>query len=280
VASALRPYPQVQGNQTVANYGAPLGHSTYHSLQVVLNRQFARGFTAYANYTWSKNLTNVQSSQVNDNAGRPLDYYNLKLEKSYADDDQPHLFKAYVSYDLPFGRGKSLLGSSHRIVNAVVGGWSISGIFNYFSGTPLGFSGSSPLAGGWNGATNRANVAPGNLKVSGFDKDAFQISPVTAPTNTLLDKSKFSDPAPLTLGTAAFRYGSVRNFAARTENFGLQKNTKIGEKVRFQLRAEFLNAFNRGTLGGIQTSVTNTQFGQVTSISGNRQIQLGTRLDF
>jgi hypothetical protein len=280
VASALRPYPQVQGNQTVANYGAPLGHSTYHSLQLVLNRQFARGFTAYTNYTWSKNLTNVQSSQVNDNAGRPLDYYNLKLEKSYADDDQPHIFKAYLSYDLPFGRGKALLGSGPRIVNAIVGGWSISGIFNYFSGTPLGFAGSSPLSGAWNGVTNRANVAPGDLKNSAFDKEAFQISPVTSPSNTLLDKSKFSDPAALTLGTGAFRYGNVRNFATRTENFGLQKNTKIGENIRFQLRAEFLNAFNRGTLGGIQTGVTNVQFGQVTSIGGNRQVQLGTRLDF
>ena len=112
VASALRDYPQVQGNQTVQNYGAPLGFSTYHSLQVTLNRQFARGLTAYTNYTWSKNLTNVQSSQVNDNPGRPLDYYNLKLEKGLSDDDQPHLFKGYISYDLPFGKGRSMF--SHR----------------------------------------------------------------------------------------------------------------------------------------------------------------------
>ena len=47
-----------------------------------------------------------------------------------------------------------------------------------------------------------------------------------------------------------------------------------------EFRAEFLNAFNRGTLGEIQTAVTNPQFGQVTSISGNRSIQLGTRIDF
>ena len=127
---------------------------------------------------------------------------------------------------------------------------------------------------------NRANILPGDLKVANFDKDAFQISPVTAASNTILNKALFSDPAALTFGNAAFRYGSVRNFARRNEDFGLQKNTKIGEKFRFQLRAEFLNAFNRSTLGGIQTLVTNPQFGQVTSISGNRQIQVGTRLDF
>jgi hypothetical protein len=265
----------------VQNYGAPLGFSTYHSLQVTLNRQFAKGFTAYTNYTWSKNLTNVQSSQVNDNPGRPLDYYNLKLEKALSDDDQPHLFKALVTYDLPFGSGKALLGSSSKFVNALVGGWSISGILNYFSGTPLGFSASSPLSGGWNGASAfRPNIAPGDLKNAGFDKNAFQISPVTSASNTFLNKALFSDPAPLTLGNAAFRYGQVRNFARRNEDFGLQKNTKIGERFKFQIRAEFLNALNRSTLGGIQTNVTNSQFGQVTSIGGNRQIQIGSRLDF
>jgi hypothetical protein len=126
LASALRPYPQVQGNQTVQDYGAPIGFSTYHSLQITLNHQSSKGFTTYTNYTWSKNLTNISSSQVNDNANRPLDYYNLRNEKALADDDQAHLFKGYVSYDLPFGRGKSLLAGSSRIVNTLVGGWSVS----------------------------------------------------------------------------------------------------------------------------------------------------------
>ena len=279
VASALRPFPQVQGNQTVNVYGTPIGFSTYHSLQITLNHQFSKGFTAYTNYTWSKNLTNLTSSQVGDNANRTVDYYNLKLEKALADDDQPHLFKGYVSYDLPFGRGKNLLANSPHVVDLVVGGWSVSGIVNYFSGTPLGFLGSSPLSGGWNGSVNRANIAAGNMKVP-FDKSAFQITPVTAASNTYLNKALFSDAPALTLGTSAFRYAQARNFGKINEDFGLQKNNKIGEHVRFQIRAEFLNAFNRSTLGGIQTLVTNAQFGQVTSISGNRQIQLGMRLDF
>jgi hypothetical protein len=279
LASALRPYPQVQGNQTVQDYGAPIGFSTYHSLQITLNHQSSKGFTTYTNYTWSKNLTNISSSQVNDNANRPLDYYNLRNEKALADDDQAHLFKGYVSYDLPFGRGKSLLAGSSRIVNTLVGGWSVSAILNYFSGTPLGFAASNPLTGSWNGGVNRANVAAGDLKVP-FDKSTFQISPVTSAGNTYLNKALFSDAPALTLGSSAFRYAQARNFGRINEDFGLQKNTKLGEHVRFQLRAEFLNAFNRSTLGGIQTGITNVQFGQVTSISGNRQIQVGTRLDF
>ena len=280
VASSLREFPQIRGNATINMYGSPLGFSTYHSLQVTANRQFSKGMTAYASYTWAKLMTNIESSDPTGNAGRPLDTFNLKLEKSIGDYDIPHMFKGYVDYALPFGRGRSLMGNAPAVVNAIVGGWSISAIVNYFSGTPLGFTGSGALATGWNGATNRANIAPGELKVSGFDRSNFDILTLTSPGNTYLDKSKFSDPAPLTLGTSAFRYTQVRNFGVINEDFGLQKNHNFTERVRFQLRAEILNGFNRHNISAINTSVTNVQFGQATNVSGNRSIQLGTRLDF
>jgi len=281
VASALRAYPQVQGNNTVDVFGAPLGFSTYHALQVIVNREFRQGLTVYANYTWSKALTNVQSSEpIIGNTDRPLDYYNLKLEKAVAPYDIPHLFKTYVDYELPFGNGKTLWSNAGKAANALVGGWSISTILNYFSGTPLGFSGSYPLAGGWNGAVNRANVAAGDLMAAGYDKGTFELSSLASPNNTYLNKALFSDPAPLTLGTSAYHYVQARNFGTINEDFGLQKNHRFNEKYRLQLRAEFLNAFNRQTLGGINTTVTSPLFGQVTSVSGNRTVQIGVRFDF
>jgi hypothetical protein len=72
----------------------------------------------------------------------------------------------------------------------------------------------------------------------------------------------------------------VRNFGTINEDFGLLKNHRFGEKFRLQLRAEFLNAFNRHQLTGINTSITSPNFGQVTNVSGNRTVQVGTRLDF
>ena len=64
--------------------GAPSGFSTYHSLQITLNREFTKGLTLYTNYVFSKTLANVDSSLIDDNDAS-LDYYNLKLEKSIAD---------------------------------------------------------------------------------------------------------------------------------------------------------------------------------------------------
>ena len=278
MASALREYPQVQGTQTIQNYGAPLGFSTYHAFQFVVNREFSKGLSVYANYVWSKTLSNVDSSLIGDNDG-PLDYYSLKIEKTIAEYDLPHMFKAYASYDLPVGRGKALLGNAPRVVDAVIGGWSFSTILNYFSGTPMQFS-ASGAGGGWNGATNRANVAPGVLVLGNYDRSKFELSSAQSPNNRYLDRSKFSDALPLTLGTGAKRYTQARGFGTINENLVLTKSQPITEKVRFQLRAEFLNAFNRHQLGGISTSVTNINFGQVTTVSGNRQVQLSARIEF
>lgn len=280
VAGALREYPQVHGVSTVEVYGSPLGFATYHALQVVLNRQVGQDLTLYANYVWSKSLTNVGSSDPGGNSERPLDYYNLRLEKSLSESDMPHMFKAYLDYRLPVGRGKALGRGAGRFWNTLIGGWSVSAILNYASGTPLAFAGSHPLVGGWNGGTNRANAWPGDMTVGDWNKSKFDLSDLRSPNNTYLNKSAFSDPAPLALGTAAPRYAQARTLGTLNEDLGVQKNHPCGEKCRFQLRAEFLNAFNRSYFGGINTSVTSPLFGQVTTVSGNRTIQLGTRVDF
>jgi hypothetical protein len=274
VASALRLHPQVQGNQTVQVYGAPLGFSTYHAMQIVVNREYANGLTIYSNYVWSKSMNNIESSLIGDNDARPLDYYNLRLEKTIGQNDRPHMFKSYISYDIPFARGKGLR-------NKLIGGWNLAGILNYYSGEPLEFTAASPV-GGWNGAVNRLNVAPGELKANGFQQSAFNLAEVRSASNTYLNKSAFSDPLlqPLTLGTGAFRYSQVRGFGTRSENLTLTKSVPVTEKVRFQLRCELFNLFNRPQLGGISTGINNPNFGQVTSVSGNRQIQLSSRIDF
>jgi hypothetical protein len=118
------------------------------------------------------------------------------------------------------------------------------------------------------------------MKASGFDKGAFNLREPSSPSNTYLNKALFFDPAPLTLGTSGVRYTQVRGFGTRNEDLALHKNHVIKEKYRFQIRADFFNAFNRHILGGINTGVLSPTFGQVTSVSGNRTMQMDLRLDF
>jgi len=66
----------------------------------------------------------------------------------------------------------------------------------------------------------------------------------------------------------------------KTFDIGLSRIQKIGERVRVQFRAEFFNAFNTPQFGAPQGSVTSTDFGRITSASGERNIQLGIRLSY
>jgi hypothetical protein len=287
VASALRPYPQVQGNSTVAVFGSPLGFSTYHSLQTVVNREFHSGLTLYSNWVWSKVLGNVRSLNTADNPNRPIDTYNLALEKSVLDYDRPHFVKVFAVYELPVGRGKPALSNADKIVSGILGGWSLSPILQYASGTPLGFvTSTSPLPGFWNGTVNRANITAGDMKASSYDKGTFDIINQGSPKNTYLNKSLFSDPAPLTLGTSAYAYTQARDFGIISEDLALMKNFHFHEHFRLQFRADFLDLFNRHYLGGIVSNPTSPLFGQVTAVGNkdntetSRTIQFGMRLDF
>jgi len=272
VASALRPYPQIYGNATITPSNAPLGFSTFQSAQIILNKQFSKGLTVYADFVFSKALTNMDYPL--------LDYYNLKLEKAPATWNTPKVFKAYIAYQLPLGRGQSLLNRVPRVVDQVINGWSISAILNYNDGAPLTFSGAnSPFPTGWNGG-QVINIAPGTMMNSSFDKTKFNYANTYSAQDTYLNKAIFSNPPAFTLGNAAPSYLQVQGFGTQSENMALLKNFKVREKYRFQLRLEALDVFNRHQLGGINTTITSPLFGQVTSASGNRTIQAGARVDF
>jgi hypothetical protein len=171
----------------------------------------------------------------------------------------------------------------NRLLNGVLGGWKILVIGNYSSGTPLNFAANSP-ASGTNLGTNRAqltNPAGVGLGVP-FNSSTFNASLVNVgnPTNVYLNTQYIKQPAAYTFGNAAPNVAQIRGFAARTENMALQKNWAIRERVRFQLRAEALNAFNRHTFGGVSTNPNSATFGDVTTVTGNRVMQLGARIDF
>ena len=121
-SQTLRPYPLYQNVNAQSPY---VGDSYYHSLQATLNKRFSSGGIFLANYSWSKFLSNSEStqSQVESHSqGMIQDYTNLRAEKSYLSFDVPHrLVVSYIA-DLPFGKGKHFLANSNDMVNRIVGG--------------------------------------------------------------------------------------------------------------------------------------------------------------
>lgn len=273
VNSALRQYPQLRANNTVGVTAPPEGMSSYNSLTVTVDRKFHRGLSVFADWVWSKSLNNTE--------GGSLDYYNRAIEKGLASFDAPHRLKVFFMYELPIGRGRALGSDMPRALDWVVGGWEASGVLNYFSGAPLTVGGIAGVVG-WNGGTPRPEFKSGQIQYTpdkqGFDYATRLANPAS---NKYFDTTMIGAPAPLTLGSGAIRQANFRGWGTRNEDLGLKKYFRFKEKYAAQIRADFLNAFNRSTLANPNTSLTSPNFGYITGAPfGNRTMQVGARLDF
>jgi hypothetical protein len=195
--------------------------------------------------------------------------------------DQAHIFKGYASYELPCGRGRTWLADSPGWVDAILGGWMITGIFRYNSGTAMG-AGPNVWRPGWTMTSAVYADADPNVQVdklwggnSGFDP-----ANPTASGNLFFEGDQyFSNPEGWKLGTGKGRYDGHRGFGWSNEDIGLMKFWRFGEAASLQLRAEFLNIFNRHHMSNPNTSIASSQFGYVTSTTGRpRNVQVGLRL--
>jgi hypothetical protein len=172
VGQALRPFPQydyIANDCCLEN----MGHSSYESLIVSLNRHFRQGFNLQASYTWSKNETNADSS-IGVYAGRDQTQRSDQVgEKAVSVQNVPQALSLSYLYQLPFGKGRMFL-SKNAILDAVIGGWEFGGIQRYQTGAPIQFGCATgapyyqncfrdTLGAGMNG--NIANIAnPAYLK--------------------------------------------------------------------------------------------------------------------
>lgn len=281
----LTPFPQLATWNVINSAFSPLGFSTYHALQVQVNRQVRSDLTIISNYTWSKSIDNVNSAFGDTwgmNSGRPLDYYNRALDKSISDADRPHVFKIAASYNLPYGKGRKFGSNSNIAMNFALGGWTLNYIGNYSSGAPMGL-GATGLAVG-NFATNRAVLV--NANNNGFNLNyggTFDMSRINIPgtaSNTVFDTSLVRNTGRYELGNTPYRYGQLRLPWELNDDLSLQKYffPLKSERVRIQIRAEFLNAFNRHRFNAVNTDVSSPLFGQITGVSDDRrQVQFGIR---
>ncbi|MGA8161370.1 MAG: TonB-dependent receptor, partial [Acidobacteriaceae bacterium] len=121
-----------------------IGMSYYNALQVIAHHPTGHGFEFDASYTLSKSIdmgsdaersTEFSTSTANDtgiiNTWRPY------LNRAPSDFDTHSLLTVDGLYNLPFGTGQQVMGGANRIVNAVVGGWQLSGINRTTSGLPF-----------------------------------------------------------------------------------------------------------------------------------------------
>src|SRR5262249_14396884 len=121
-----------------SSYSATEGSSFYHSLQMKWERRFHSGFSSLVSYTWSKLRSDTSDVLFTTIGYRAPNVPGFGIQGDYGLGvfDVRHAFHFGGAYELPFGRGKSLLSHS-GVADAVVGGWSLSGIVTLQSGQPF-----------------------------------------------------------------------------------------------------------------------------------------------
>src|SRR6202022_3164166 len=113
--------------------------SIYHALQLKYEKRFSRGLTTIAHYTFSKMISDSDSSGTDVDwlaGGSSIqDIFNLRNERSVAGFDRTHRAVVSFDYQIPIGRQRALGKGMNRLLDAVIGGWELSAIVTVSSGT-------------------------------------------------------------------------------------------------------------------------------------------------
>ncbi|HKR22646.1 MAG TPA: carboxypeptidase regulatory-like domain-containing protein [Pyrinomonadaceae bacterium] len=248
------------------------GMSIYHSLQTSLEKRLSAGFSAGLHYTYSS-FIDTMSEIFNVSSGEiavAQDSYNRRSDRARSSFDRPHRLAGNFVYELPYFRDQK--GFTGR----VLGGWQLNSQFSLQSGSPF-----TPL--------NGSDPAGALASISSLVGNAIRPN-----LNTALDLSGMSVEEILAAGgrslftpiTAAQRVGNAGRNTLRSDginniDFGILKNTRIGENQRLQLRADFFNFTNSRDFGIPDSTVTSNNFlNQWGTDGGNRRIIVGLRYVF
>ncbi|MCX6627974.1 MAG: carboxypeptidase regulatory-like domain-containing protein [Candidatus Solibacter sp.] len=283
---ALRPYPQFSGIDSNAS-GQNDGHSTYHALETSFEHRFSKGLYLMANYTFCKLISTSNGEDANRSTlGAAQNTYNRRLDKSVAyNEDTPHNIRIGYTYDLPVGKGKSLLNHMPTVLDGILGNWKVSGIHTYVSGTPLWIScGQNFFGAGSNARCNFAyGATTGAIPLINPDWTWSHDNIGTTALGRIpyLNPKAFALPANMTYGDTPRQMSYLRRPWSVNEDLALLKNFSIREHANLEVRVSASNAPNRVLFGSPNTTQSSADFGRITG-QGNspRTVQFGARVSF
>ena len=249
------------------------GKMNFSQIQAELNKRFSSGLLIQGQYSYTRSLDNVPL------VGGVQNPYNQNADYGNTDSVPRQVLAVNYLYELPVGKGRKF-SINNSALNAVAGGWSVSGITIYRTGAPfsLAFTVPSNYIGWWGG---RPDTVAGSDLYSGQQSGHDIVKGVQ-----WFNPSAFAAPQP-------WQYGnSSRNmlFGPGFWNWdiGVQKTFYVRERHQIQLRGDGLNAFNHFNLGNPNATIADTRdgglvnpnSGKIQSGSGARVIQVGLKYSF
>jgi len=251
------------------------GISSYHGLELDVNRRMSRGLQFRGVYTFSKTLDdgdNMNTSVATNSPAFVANPLQPKADYGRASFDIHHAAVFNATYDLPFGRGKPTDGNPW--VKKLIGNWQISGIETLQSGLPF-----TPQL-----SYNPSNDGDTRNPVRPSWNPNFTGQVILGGPNRYFNAAAFIQPLPGTYGNAGRNI--LQGPGLAETNVSVAKKFSLSERLNVQFRSEFFNVFNRANLNtpnpvvyASATGGASPTAGVITSTSTtSRQIQLGLRL--
>jgi hypothetical protein len=268
-----RPYPQYQG----ISYVATDGWSSFHSLQVTFKKAVTHGLWVTSNYTWGHALDTGSFNGWTGAEGPLQNQRSTKSNYGNADTDTRQSWNGGFTYDLPVGRGRTLLSQGGPL-DYVIGGWGLAGTWIKSTGHPF-----TPQMSG----TNTDYTLSGSLL-----PDRTCNGKVSNPNvNHWFDPNCFSAPALLSFGNSGRNILYGPGFDMFNASLGKKFHVPyLGENANLQIRADFTNLPNFKNYGFPNSFITPqpaapappvaTTAGIISSAQSSRTGQIGARLTF
>jgi hypothetical protein len=281
----LSTYPQFAGD--FEGLMLETANSWYNAIQVRFQKRTTHHVSFEGSYTISKE-TDFSSAGRNNwvgalGNGLPQQLDRLSAEHSIGANDTPQRLAAAVVVDLPLGRNQWIWGNMNRVVDAAIGGWSISTMITEQSGQPMAIGMSTArLASG----NQRPDVVCSQLKTgTSMHTVALDWENVgnVANTPTFLNANCFADPGDQNPGNAPRYFSGLRVDGIHNMDVNLFKSFVPKEGTRLELRAEIFNALNHPRFGQPNSAVGDPFFGTITSDAPGetaRFFQFGLRFEF
>jgi hypothetical protein len=259
-STGQRPFPLFGLSDYIASYA----NSNFHALQAEVRRNFSRGLLFTANYQWSRSMDDGTVG------GGEADYAQnvacQRCEKAVSDQDVTSVFTASTVYELPFGRGRTYLSTTHGAVGALLSGWKFSGLLSARTGLPVDVEisrAASDVRDHNIDSPQRPDSVPGVSLYLGHRTPQGWFNPAA-----------FATPP-------SGRWGNLSRNAVRGPGLwqidpALTKDSKLSDRYIFQFRVETFNILNRNQLGNPNGNFSDPLFGQITQPSNTGPVGMGT----
>lgn len=271
----LRPFPQFDG--PFSGLTRLSAESFYNSLQVRFQKRPSHYVSFEGNYTFAK-ATDNSSAGANSfitgllSSGIPQVLDNLKAEHAISANDATHRFVMATIVDVPVGRGRWIGHDMNRVLDAIVGGWSVSTILTFQTGTPLSIGLADPRLA--DGLQRPDVICPQVSTGVSYHQSAATGAPI-------INANCFADPGDQVAGNAPRYFSNLRSDGIHNTDLSFSKEFATREGMKLQVRGEFFNFTNTPRFAPPDTLLGDAQFGQVTSTLGSpRHTQIGVRFEF